>query len=100
MRWEMLFNFEWTNATLFYDLYQRPASFWEGSDLSRRWRAGGRGTRSPGAAWWARGFCSPEILTEPAVVPPPKNDPSQNLPDRRTLRRAAALLDEAGWGAG
>ena len=92
---EMLFNFEWTNATLFYDLYQRPASFWEGSDLAAEGVPEGEelALLEPLVG---EGLLSPEILTEPAVVPP-ENDPSQNLPDRRTLRRAAALLEEAGW---
>jgi len=92
---EMLFNFEWTNATLFYDLYQRPASFWEGSDLAADGVPEG-GELALLEPLVGEGLLSPEILTEPAVVPP-ENDPSQNLPDRRTLRRAAALLDEAGW---
>ena len=90
-----LFNFEWTNETLFYDLYERPASFWGGSDLAAE--------GVPGAdeleflePLVAEGLLDASILTEPAVMPQ-VNDPSQNLPSRRVLRRAASLLEEAGW---
>jgi len=91
----MLFNFEWTNETLFYDLYQRPASFWGGSDLAAEGVPDGR-ERALLEPLVGEGLLSPDILVEPAVLPP-ENDPSQNLPDRRTLRRAASLLQEAGW---
>ena len=30
----LMFNFEWSNKTLFYDLYARINSFWENSDMS------------------------------------------------------------------
>jgi len=30
----MLFDFEWTNRNLFFDAYERTASFWHGSELS------------------------------------------------------------------
>ena len=29
-----MFNFEWSNKTLFYDLYARINSFWENSDMA------------------------------------------------------------------
>ena len=30
----LMFNFEWSNKTLFYDLYARINSFWENSDMA------------------------------------------------------------------
>ena len=32
----LLFNFEWSNAALFYGLYDRMTSFWENTDLAAR----------------------------------------------------------------
>ncbi|MEM9474313.1 MAG: extracellular solute-binding protein [Pseudomonadota bacterium] len=91
----MLFNFEWTNETLFFGLYQRPASFWGGSDLAAD------GAPSAEEAEILQplvdaGLLSETVLTDPAIIPP-VNDAAQNLPQRSVLRRAARLLDEAGW---
>jgi len=94
----MLFNFEWSNETLFYGLYDRPASFWGGSDLA----AEGEPTEEERAhlePLVAEGLLDESILTDPAVMPP-ENDPSQNLPSRRVLREASSLLQEAGWTPG
>ena len=30
----LMFNFEWSNKTLFYGLYERTNSFWDNSDLT------------------------------------------------------------------
>lgn len=94
----MAFNFEWTNRTLYYDLYKQPVSFWQGTDLEA--------TGTPSEAELAilqplvdSGSLDPAILTE-EVVSPVTHDPSKNQPSRRMLRQAAALLDEAGWVAG
>ena len=91
----MMFNFEWTNETLFYDLYQRPASFWGGSDLAAV------GTPTDGELTYLQplvdeGLLDASILTDEAVIPP-ENDAAQNLPSRRNLRAATRLLEEAGW---
>jgi len=91
----ILFNFEWSNETLFYGLYQRPASFWGGSDLVAEDVPEGE-ERALLEPLVAEGLLPETILTEPAVMPP-ENDAAQNLPPRRTLRRANALLEEAGW---
>ncbi len=89
----LMFNFEWSNATLFYDLYARINSVWENSWLA------------------AEGLPSPEektilqplvdqnllpdsILTDPAVMAP-VSGPRQL--DRENLRKASDLLDDAGW---
>ena len=36
----LMFNFEWSNATLFYGLYDRPASFWDNTALASTGVAG------------------------------------------------------------
>ncbi|MEM0948837.1 MAG: extracellular solute-binding protein [Pseudomonadota bacterium] len=91
----MMFNFEWTNETLFYDLYQRPASFWGGSDLAAE------GVPQDGELTYLQplvdeGLLDASILTDEAAIPP-VNEAGQNLPSRRALRAATALLEEAGW---
>lgn len=94
----MLFNFEWSNETLFYGLYQRPASFWGGSDLAAEGVPEGEelALLEPLVA---EGLLDAEILTAEAVMPP-ENRAEENLPTRRTLRKAANLLEEAGWTPG
>lgn len=89
----LMFNFEWSNETLFYDLYERVNSFWENSDLEA--------TGTPSEAELAilkplvdEGLLPESILTDEAVMAPRSGD--QNF-DRRNLRQASALLEEAGW---
>jgi len=87
----MAFDFEWTNKNLFYDLYERTLSFFQGSpDLAAK--------GSPEAGEIAlmetyRGQV-PNILFERAYVPPVTDASGRN---RANLRKAGAMLDEAGW---
>lgn len=87
----LMFNFEWANESLFYGLYTRTTSFWDNSDLAASGppSAEERAILEPLAA-----DLPPDILTADAVVPPVSG--ARQL-DRQNLRRAAALLDEAGW---
>lgn len=94
----MMFNFEWSNRTLFYDLYQRPVSYWSNTDLAAT------GTPSEGEAALLRplveeGLFEPSILTEEAQVPM-AHDAASNRPPRAVVRAASALLDAAGWTIG
>lgn len=86
----LAFDFEWTNKNLFFGLYDRTKSFFELSPLM------------------AEGQPSPEelALLEPyraklradafgEPVSPPVSDGSGQ--DRKLLREASRLLDEAGW---
>lgn len=85
------FDFEWSNQRLFYDLYTRTDSFFEGGPMQAS------GTPTPGELAILERFADklpPEILTEPAYVPP-QTDGSGRV--RRQLRRAGKILDEAGW---
>ena len=90
----MMFNFEWSNETLFYGLYNRTDSFWENSVLQAE--------GLPEGAELAileefRDQLPPEVFTEPPVSPPVA---STRQLDRGLLRAASDLLDEAGWEVG
>ncbi len=92
----LMFNFEWSNETLFYGLYARVTSFWGQSDMEA--------TGAPTPAELAilqplvdAGKLDASILTADAVMPPVS---STSQLDRGNLRAASALLDEAGWVAG
>ena len=84
----MAFDFEWTNKNLFYGLYQRTRSYYEGSKLA------------------ATGLPSPEELAilEPYrdQIPPEVFTAEYNPPStegtslRRNLRAAQKLLKESG----
>lgn len=91
-------NFEWMNETLFYGLYERPESFWDNSDLKAV------GVPSPQEVAVLQplvddGLLDAAILTAEATIPPASETADRPL-DRRQLRAASALLDEAGWIAG
>src|SRR5262249_40689752 len=84
------FAFEWTNKTLFYDLYHRTESFFENSDL--------KASGLPSAAELAlleplRNRLPSEVFGAPYTSP--VSDASGS--DRKLLHRAAELLEAAGW---
>lgn len=86
----LAFDFEWTNKNIFYDLYERTGSYFENSPM----KAAGK----PDAGELAllepfRATLHEEVFGE-AVTPPVSDGSGQ---DRTLLRRAAQLLDEAGW---
>lgn len=90
----MMFNFEWSNKTLFYGIYARMQSYWENSYLkaSGTPQAGELAFLTPLADILPQG-----VLDSPAVTPPIS---SERQLDRKKLRAASALLDEAGWPVG
>lgn len=93
----LMFNFEWSNKALFYDLFARVNSIWENSDMAAT------GTPTPEEVAILQplvdeGLLPASILTE--EVPMGSVSTPDNTLDRRNLRRASALLDEAGWVAG
>lgn len=91
----MAFNFEWANESLFYGLYRRTDSFWENSTM----QAEGMPSEAELALLTPLREHLPEaVFTEPAFSPVESN--SANVADRRTLREAGRLLDEAGWTVG
>jgi microcin C transport system substrate-binding protein len=87
----LAFDFEWSNATLFYDLYTRTDSFFEGGPMEAT------GKPTPGELALLEPLADqlpPNLLDEPAYVPPQTDGTGRN---RRGLRAAAGLLEEAGW---
>lgn len=87
----LMFNFEWSNETLFYGLYARVNSLWENSDLAAVGLPEGDELALLDGM---RDILRPEVFTEPAVMAPVSGE--RKL-DRKNLRRASALLDDAGW---
>ena len=87
----MMFNFEWSNKTLFYGLYTRTDSFWENSPM--------QATGLPNSAELAlleplKADLPASVFTQEAFVPVISK--STQL-DRAALRKAGKLLDAAGW---
>jgi peptide/nickel transport system substrate-binding protein len=87
----MLFDFEWVNRSIFFDLYRRSASFFEGSELSARGRPADERERALLASF--SGAVRPDILD--GTWQPPVTDGSGR--DRAILRRALGLLSAAGY---
>ncbi|HEY9038230.1 MAG TPA: extracellular solute-binding protein [Roseovarius sp.] len=91
----LAFNFEWTNESLQYGLFKQRESFVQDTPLQAK------GAPEGAELELLQGLgdvIPPEMLTEQAVMPH-ASEPSR-LTDRRNLRRAMALLDEAGWPVG
>ncbi len=89
-----LFNFEWSNETLFYGLYQRTDSFWEGSTMQAD------GLPKGDELAFLQRFADQlprRILEVPAFVPPVS---STRALDRAAVRAASGLFDKAGWPIG
>lgn len=93
----LMFNFEWSNQTLFYGLYTRVNSIWENTDMAAK------GPASPEEAAVLQplideGLLPASILTDTAVMAS-VSTPEKAM-DRKNLRTASALLDAAGWTVG
>jgi peptide/nickel transport system substrate-binding protein len=87
----LLFDFEWINHNLFFDLYQRSGSYFEGSELSARGRPAGAGERALLAPF--PDAVRPDVMA--GTWAPPVSDGSGR--DRTMLRRALELLSAAGY---
>ena len=90
----LMFNFEWSNSTLFYGLYERINSFWDNSEL----KASGMPIDQElvilnkyKSILDANNF-SEEVFSFPKS--------SLKQLDRKNLRQASKLLDDAGWEVG
>jgi microcin C transport system substrate-binding protein len=84
------FDFEWTNKTIMYGAYARTVSPFQNSDLMAK---GPPGPDELKLLEPFRGQVPDEVFGEPFV--PPVSDGSGQ--DRTLLRKAAHLLQEAGW---
>jgi microcin C transport system substrate-binding protein len=90
MALNLAFDFEWTNKNLFYGLYTRTQGFFDRSPL----KAEGRPPADELAQLEPyRASLRPEVFQD-AVLPPVSDGSGQ---DRKLLRQASRLLDEAGW---
>ncbi|MCY4459437.1 MAG: extracellular solute-binding protein [Albidovulum sp.] len=87
----LAFNFEWSNETLFHGAYTRTDSFWENSELQA---SGLPGPDELALLEPLREHLPETVFTEPAYVPPVAKP---ERVDRNMIRKANALLDEAGW---
>src|SRR5215211_254676 len=87
----LLFDFKWVNHNLFFDVYRRTASYFEGSELSARGRAADAMERALLAPF--PGAVRPDVLD--GTWAPPVSDGSGR--DRTILRRALAILSDAGF---
>ena len=86
-----LFDFEWINHNFFFHRYRRTASYFEGSEISARGRPADDRERA-----LLKPFADavrPDVLA--GAYLPPANDGSGR--DRATLKRALALLGDAGF---
>ncbi|MEP2891521.1 extracellular solute-binding protein [Tateyamaria sp.] len=89
----MAFNFEWSNDSLFYGLYERTDSFWENSATLQ---AGDLPSEAELALLEPLSQYFPDTLLTESAFSPRESD-ATNLGDRRALRRASGLLENAGW---
>lgn len=88
----LAYNFEWTNESLQYSLFKQRASFTQDTPLMAKDLPTGAELE------FLKGFgdlVADEIYSEPAVLPHTSN-PARLL-DRRNVRKASKLLDDAGW---
>lgn len=93
----LMFNFEWTNKSIFYGLFSRVNSIWENSDMAAT------GTPTPEEIAILKPLVDEGLLPESILtdeVPMGSVSSPDRALDRRNMRRASALLDEAGWVAG
>ncbi|MDE0303931.1 MAG: extracellular solute-binding protein [Albidovulum sp.] len=87
----LAFNFEWSNETLFYGAYTRTDSFWENSELQA---SGMPSSEELELLEPQRRHLPESVFSDPAYVPPVA---STERVDRKLIRKANALLDDAGW---
>jgi microcin C transport system substrate-binding protein len=93
----LMFNFEWSNKALFYGLLARINSIWENSEMAAM------GTPTPGETAILKplvdeGLLPANILTDEVKMASVSSE--DRALDRKNLRAASALLDEAGWTVG
>ncbi len=84
------FDFEWTNANLFYGQYTRTASYFSNTELAS---AGVPEGQELDILEAYRGRIPDDVFT--TAYEPPSTDGSGN--NRTNLRTARKLLEEAGW---
>ncbi|MFS4581060.1 extracellular solute-binding protein [Phaeobacter sp. C3_T13_0] len=89
------YNFEWTNDSLQYGLFAQRHSFWQDTTLEAKGLPEGRELE---ILKDLGDLIDPALLTSEPVMP--HSSKAVRAVDRRNLRRAMKLLDEAGWVVG
>lgn len=90
----LAYNFEWTNKQVQFGLFQQRTSFWENSPVAAKGLPEGNEL----ALLEKYADVLPEgIQTSEPVMPHTSGDSQL---DRRNLRKASRLLEDAGWVAG
>ena len=84
------FDFEWTNAHILYNLYQRANSFFARSELACAGLPEGEELKILSSF---KDQLPPELFTQPYLAP--STTPPSSL--RTNLEKAKKLLQEAGW---
>jgi microcin C transport system substrate-binding protein len=87
----LLYNFTWTNENLQYGLFQQRESFWENDRLKAVGVPQGRELE---VLEGLRGQIADEIFTQEPVLP---HTSGERPLDRGNLRKALALMEDAGW---
>lgn len=87
----MMYNFNWTNSNLQYGLFSQREAFWEAPGLKAEGLPEGA---ELAVLEQVRDMIPAEIFTEEAYLP---HTSGERPLDRRNLRKALALLEEAGW---
>ncbi|NIY73619.1 ABC transporter substrate-binding protein [Marivivens donghaensis] len=90
----LMFNFTWTNDNLQYGLFSQRESFWQGTDLQANGVPEGRELEILESV---SDLIEPSILTDEVTTPHTSGDSQL---DRRNLRQALALMEEAGYVSG
>lgn len=86
----LAFDFEWSNKTLFYDLYTRTNSFFENSPFE----ASGKPDEAEFELLKPFGDQVPQTVFAEAYEPPVTDGSGRA---RKNIRAAQKLLDDAGW---
>ncbi|MEX0304272.1 MAG: extracellular solute-binding protein [Leisingera sp.] len=92
---QLAYNFEWTNESLQYGLFRHRSSFWQDTPLQAEGLPEGREKEVLEALG---DQIDPSLLSsEPVMAHASK---AARPGDRRNLRKAMKLLDQAGWTVG
>jgi len=87
----LMYNFTWTNDELQFGLFQQRESFWENERLKAAGLPEGRELEMLESV---KDQLDPSIFTEEAVLP---HESGARPLDRRNLRKALRLMEEAGY---
>lgn len=91
----LAYNFEWTNESLQHGLFKQRASFTQDTPLM----ATGVPQGDELAFLKTLGDLVPDTILNDPILMPHTSDPDRLL-DRRNIRKASKLLDDAGWVVG